>query len=247
MKKYRVLLDILKDKVIFLPEYSKYQRSISPPLVPVKPKPTITPAVIPIVPLKKPSITILRRPPSLVYEDLTGSGYEDGPILHKKKRKKKRPNLPTLDLSSSKKSDSEPERINIHQVNTASYFHLAKQPDIQLFSLTISEIHNALGINPSASDLDPSDSTTLPYIKKKPSSRNKPCPCGSNSKFKKCCGSWMKDDVQVNATHLLEAEIKSRLPSKYHDFLDVFDKDKVDVLPPHRPYDYKLEFTEEGY
>ena len=130
MKKYRVLLDILKDKVIFLPEYSKYQRSISPPLVPVKPKPTITPAVIPIVPLKKPSITILRRPPSPVCEDLTGSGHEDGPIPYKKKRKKKRPNLPTLDSSSSEKSDSESERIDIHQVNAASYFHLAKQPDI---------------------------------------------------------------------------------------------------------------------
>ena len=57
----------------------------------------------------------------------------------------------------------------------------------------------------------------------------------------------MKDDVQVNTIHLLEAEIKSRLPSKYHDFLDVFDKDKADILPPHRPYNYKLEFTEEGY
>ena len=114
MKKYRVLLDILKDKVIFLPKYSKYRRSISIPLVPAKPKPTTTSAVIPIVPLKKPSITILRRPPSPVYEDLTGSGYKDGPILHKKKRKKKRPNLPTLDLSSSKKSNSKPKRINIY-------------------------------------------------------------------------------------------------------------------------------------
>ena len=130
MKKYRVLLDILKDKVIFLSEYSKYQRSISLPLVSVKPEPTITPAVIPIVPLKKPSITILRRPPSLVCEDLTRSSHEDGPILHKKKQKKKRPNLPTLDLSSSKKSDSKPERIDIYQVNAASYFHLAKQPDV---------------------------------------------------------------------------------------------------------------------
>ena len=57
----------------------------------------------------------------------------------------------------------------------------------------------------------------------------------------------MKNDVQLNTTTLSDAEIKARLPPKYYDFLDVFDKAKADILPPHRPYDHKLEFTQEGY
>ena len=238
MKKHRVLLDILRDKVIFLPEYSNYQRSISPPLVPAKITPK--PALEPLVPQKKPSITILRRPPPPAYKDPADFAPKEDPLPSKKKRKKKRPNLPLPDTSSSESSDSEAERIDIHQVNTTGYLHLAKQLDMQLFSLTISEIDYTLG-------LDPPVSTPLPQESKVTSPRNAPCPYGSHSKFKKCCGSWMKNDVQLNATTLSDAEIKARLPPKYHDFLDVFDKAKANILPPHRPYDHKLEFTQEGH
>jgi hypothetical protein len=31
------------------------------------------------------------------------------------------------------------------------------------------------------------------------------------------------------------------LPTKLHDFADVFSKIKASVLPPHRPYDIKIE------
>ena len=36
-------------------------------------------------------------------------------------------------------------------------------------------------------------------------------------------------------------EIRNKLPSEYHDFLDVFDKTQADKLPPHRSYDHKIE------
>ena len=186
MKKYRVLLNILRDKVIFLPEYSNYQRSISPPLVPVKMTPK--PALELLVPQKKPSIIILRRPPPPACKDPADFAPKEDPLPSKKKRKKKRPNLPLLDASSSESSDSEAERIDIHQVNATGYLHLAKQSDVQLFSLTISEIDYTLG-------LDPPVSTPLPQESKVTSPRNAPCLCGSHSKFKKCCGSWMKNDV----------------------------------------------------
>jgi len=41
-------------------------------------------------------------------------------------------------------------------------------------------------------------------------------------------------------------EVKAKLPSKYHDYLDVFDRAMTDQLPPHRPYDHKIELTDEG-
>lgn len=41
-------------------------------------------------------------------------------------------------------------------------------------------------------------------------------------------------------------ELKHLVPQEYHDFLDVFDRTKADELPPHRPYDHKIELTGEG-
>jgi len=32
----------------------------------------------------------------------------------------------------------------------------------------------------------------------------------------------------------------SRIPSEYHDYLDVFSKSKADQLPEHRPYDHSI-------
>lgn len=31
------------------------------------------------------------------------------------------------------------------------------------------------------------------------------------------------------------------IPAAYHEFLDIFDKQKADILPPHRPYDCPIE------
>ena len=38
-------------------------------------------------------------------------------------------------------------------------------------------------------------------------------------------------------------EIKAKLPSEYHEFLDVFDRAQADKLPPHRSYDHKIELS----
>jgi len=40
-------------------------------------------------------------------------------------------------------------------------------------------------------------------------------------------------------------EVKAKLSSKYHDYLDVFDRAMADQLPPHRFYDHKIELTDE--
>ena len=36
-----------------------------------------------------------------------------------------------------------------------------------------------------------------------------------------------------------------KLPTEYHDFLNVFSRANSDILPPHRPYDHKIPFIEE--
>ncbi len=40
-------------------------------------------------------------------------------------------------------------------------------------------------------------------------------------------------------------EVKAKLSSKYHDYLDVFDRAMADQLPSHRLYDHKIELIDE--
>jgi len=40
-------------------------------------------------------------------------------------------------------------------------------------------------------------------------------------------------------------EVKAKLSSKYHDYLDVFDRAMTDQLLSHRFYDHKIELTDE--
>jgi len=41
-------------------------------------------------------------------------------------------------------------------------------------------------------------------------------------------------------------ELKKKLSIVYHDFLNVFDREKTTQLPLHRSYDYKIELEEES-
>jgi hypothetical protein len=41
-------------------------------------------------------------------------------------------------------------------------------------------------------------------------------------------------------------DIKAKLPSKYEDYLDVFDRAQADKLPPHRSCDHKIELTSDA-
>ena len=43
-----------------------------------------------------------------------------------------------------------------------------------------------------------------------------------------------------------ETDVLTKLPSEYHDFVDVFDRTKADELPPHRTYDHKIIIEGEG-
>ena len=42
-----------------------------------------------------------------------------------------------------------------------------------------------------------------------------------------------------------EELVKQKLPHQHQKFKDVFSKAASDMLPPHRPYDYKIEIEPE--
>ncbi|KAI0996393.1 hypothetical protein K3495_g11787 [Podosphaera aphanis] len=52
---------------------------------------------------------------------------------------------------------------------------------------------------------------------------------------------------QQQNQHTIETdELKSKIPSNYHNFLDVFSKAASDVLPPSRIYDHKMELEKDN-
>jgi len=63
---------------------------------------------------------------------------------------------------------------------------------------------------------------------------------GSNN-FKLCLHSL---DIQADSTKLAEAPDLSNVPSKYHEFADIFSKTKAEVLTPHCPYNLKINLEE---
>ena len=51
-------------------------------------------------------------------------------------------------------------------------------------------------------------------------------------------------DIQANSTKLTETPDLSNVPSEYHEFANVFSKTKAEILPPHHPYDLKINLEE---
>jgi len=51
-------------------------------------------------------------------------------------------------------------------------------------------------------------------------------------------------DIQANSAKLAETPDLSNVPSKYHEFADIFSKTKAETLLPHCPYDLKINLEE---
>ena len=53
----------------------------------------------------------------------------------------------------------------------------------------------------------------------------------------KASASYFEDDMDT---------VREALPPEYRDFADVFSKSRAEALPPHRPYDHKIDIDDEG-
>jgi len=51
-------------------------------------------------------------------------------------------------------------------------------------------------------------------------------------------------DIQANSIKLVESPDLFNVPSEYHEFANIFSKTKAEVLPPHHPYDLKINLEE---
>ena len=219
MNKHGVILDMLKDKVLFVPGRCEHDDNKVSTAEDLSFLPT-TPSVV------------ITRPPKPTAKD--ESDEDSSGMDHSKDTSNRKRSTPTP-RALKEKMIKEPDLIDIAEIGAPAYYHLARNKENKLFSLTMNEIYDT--------PCEPPPTKTVQRDNRIP--LNKPYPCGSESKYKKCCGSYTPKTVQINNAEVLTPqEMLNRLPVDYHNYADVFDRSKTDVLPPHRSYDHKLEFAE---
>ena len=203
MNKHNCLLDMIVDKILFVPGRCNHNSDNTSSFKEL----TFIPSVLP--PLVSPPI-IPKRPSSATVEEETID--DTTPLLE--------------------------NDIDILEVEAAAYYKLTRDKNNKLFSLTIA------GTDKAYLTSVPSRGPRVPV--------NKPCPCGSGIKYKKCCGSntpvnsGASHPVRINSAETLTRdEILAKLSIEYYDYADVFDRTKADKLSPHRSYNYKLEFIDD--
>ena len=232
MNKHGVVLDMLRDKLLFVPGRCKHNGNVvsddkdlqfvTPPPVPKAilsrnlPLP-IDPALLPKAP-KKPSPAPLLSPPPSPSRSASPRSFSSGDSSSSSRPRKRGTPAPRYPK----------DELDIYEIGAASFHNYARKSECRLFTMTIAEKDVSAHKYP------------VPTTKVK---RNIRCLCNSGIKYKHCCGS---NQVAINVTEDLDqSQIKQLVPDEYQDYLDVFDRDKADELPPHRSYDYKLEFIDD--
>ena len=132
--------------------------------------------------------------------------------------------------AAKKQRISSSDALNIVEIEASAFHMLTSNKTNKLFNITSSEIHN---------------STSSSFVRNSRISVNELCLCYSKLKYKKCCELYTT--VRVNNTEKLTLEdVKKKLSKEYHDFLNVFDRSKVDELSSHRECNHKLKFIDEA-
>ena len=158
--------------------------------------------------------------------------------------------------SPNPERQEELESLDIRFIGAAPFAHLAKQKRNQISRIDLRHLgsHKAL----SEQDLLALDELKEQDFKKLLQGESTD---EDKAHFPECFQSFIKDHedkiflnrvTEEDIDKFLETkeplskeEILKRLPPEYHEFVDVFPRE-ADKLPPHRPFDHKIELKSGG-
>ena len=220
MNKHEIIFDMLKNKILFVFERYEYDNN----------KISITKnfSFLSII-----SSIVITRPFKPIVKNESNKDNFD--MNHSK------------DISNKKRSISIPrtfkekiikkfDLIDIAEIDVLTYYHLTRNKKNKLFSLIMNEIYDTLYEPPSTKTVQKDNRISF----------NKSYSCDFESKYKKCYGSYTPKTVQINNAEILTPQkMLNKLFMNYHDYANVFDKSKTNVLSSHRFYDHKLKFAED--
>ena len=126
--------------------------------------------------------------------------------------------------------------IDITEIDASTYYHLIRNKENKLFSLIMNEIYDTLCEFPSIRIIQRDNHISF----------NKLYSCDFENKYKKCYESYILKIVQINNVEIFTSQkMLNKFFMNYHDYADVFDKLKMNMLFSHRFYNHKLKFAED--
>ena len=218
MNKHEIVLNMLKNKMLFVSErYEHDNNKIS------------TSKNLSFLPITSSAVTRPFKP--IVKNESNENNFDINSSKDISNRKRITSTLKTFREKMIKEFDL----INIAKIDASVYYHLTHNKENKLFSLTMNKIYDTSYKPPPPRMLQRNNRISL----------NKPYLCDFEIKYKRCCGSYISKTTQINNAEIFTPqEMLQRLSVNYHDYVNVFDKSKANILPPHRFYDHKLKFAE---
>jgi hypothetical protein len=144
------------------------------------------------------------------------------------------------------------EALDIKLIGAAPFAHLAKQKDVQVTKISLRAL--SLYSQPREEDFRQLDALTEADFKAVLST---PIEDSFKKRFPPTFQAFIEDHqekfflnrvTQEDIDIFLKGkpkpspeEIKKKLPIEYHEFIDVFSPKEADALPPHRPFDHKID------
>ena len=217
MNKYEVILDMMKDKILFVFERCEYNNN----------------KVSAIEDLSFLSITSFII--IISFKSTVENSDEESLNVNFSKDTRKR--SISIFKALKEKMIQEFDLLNIVEIDISIYYYLARSKENKLFSLIMNKIYDIF--------IEPSE--ILSSVKRDNRiSVNDLCLCNFRIKYKKCYESFISKNSQINNIEILISQkVLSKFSIDYHDYADVFDRLQTNILPSHRFYDHKLKFVEE--
>ena len=218
MNKHEVILDMRKDKILFVFERCEHDDN--------KVSSSKNLSFLSIIS----SDDIERSLKSIVKDESDEESFNMNSSKDIKKRLTS--TLKTFKEKMIQKSDL----LNIAEIDALTYYCLIYNKKNKFFSLTMNKIY----------DTFIEFFEILPSVKRDSRiSINDSYLYNFRIKYKKCCESYIFKDSQINNIKILTSQkMLSKFPIDYHNYANVFDRSQTNILFSHRFYDHKLKFAE---
>ena len=218
MNKYEVILDMRKNKILFV--FKRCEHDDNKVLTTENLSFLSTISFIIIISLKS---------------TVENSDEESLNVNFSKDTRKR---LTSIFKTLKEKMIQKSDLLDIVEINVLIYYHLIRSKENRLFSLIMNKIYNTL--------IEPSE--ILSSMKRDSRiSINDSCLYNFRIKYKKCYKSYIFKNSQINNIKILISQkMLNKLSIDYYNYANVFDRSQTNILSSYRFYDHKLKFVEEA-
>ena len=219
MNKYKVILNMFKNKILFIFKRYKYNNN----KILIAKNLSFLSIILFII--------IIRFFKFIIKNESNEDNFDINHSRNILNKKKSILTFKTFKEKMIKKSNF----INIAKINALIYYYLTRNKENKLFFLIINKIYN-ISCKPFSIKIIQKNNRIL---------FNKLYLCDFENKYKKCYKSYISKIVQINNVKILIFQKMLKFFfMNYYDYANVFDKSKTNILFSHRFYNHKLKFAE---